>query len=280
MQKKFSFIAGFAAGALIFGATGALATVGVTAVPTTSKIYVDGYEMTAIEAYNVNGSNYFKLRDTGRIGNFAVDYNAADNAVIIDTTRPYAVGVRPELLAPPTATPAPAAVYPAANPPIIGSTPAKIIVENPDPKLLGGANFTEPYKYGGIGQCVWYALGRFYEVHGIPTHTRFLGSPKSWPETIPGFDDVELLTDIKSVPALSVAVYIPREGDSPGHVRFIEYVEYANGRPVSVYSTEANGINTLNYDRYDPGYDCTVQVTEYEKFIADENLIGYMIPKR
>ena len=33
-----------------------------TANPTTSKVYVDGKEV-AFEAYNINGSNYFKLRD-------------------------------------------------------------------------------------------------------------------------------------------------------------------------------------------------------------------------
>lgn len=40
-------------------------------------------------AYNINGNNYFKLRDIGELFEFEVDWDGANNCVIIDTTKPY-----------------------------------------------------------------------------------------------------------------------------------------------------------------------------------------------
>ena len=40
-------------------------------------------------AYTINSNNYFKLRDVGRAMNFDVTWNAAANAVYIDTNKGY-----------------------------------------------------------------------------------------------------------------------------------------------------------------------------------------------
>ncbi len=40
-------------------------------------------------AYNINGNNYFKLRNIGELFEFEVDWDGANNCVIIDTTKPY-----------------------------------------------------------------------------------------------------------------------------------------------------------------------------------------------
>jgi hypothetical protein len=40
---------------------------------TTSKIFIDGKEVT-LKGYNIEGSNYFKLRDLAYALNFDVDY--------------------------------------------------------------------------------------------------------------------------------------------------------------------------------------------------------------
>ena len=56
--------------------------------PTSSKIYLDG-RAVSFTAYNIDGNNYFKLRDLGETFNFGVDWDAARNTIVIDTTKGY-----------------------------------------------------------------------------------------------------------------------------------------------------------------------------------------------
>lgn len=53
-----------------------------------SPIYKDGVQVS-LTAYTINGNNYFKLRDLGEAFNFDVSWDAGQNAVVIDTTKPY-----------------------------------------------------------------------------------------------------------------------------------------------------------------------------------------------
>ncbi len=55
---------------------------------TPSKILADGSEIE-LTAYGIAGYNYFKLRDIGKLFDFGVEWDAKNNAVIIDTTKPY-----------------------------------------------------------------------------------------------------------------------------------------------------------------------------------------------
>lgn len=54
----------------------------------TSKIYKDGTEV-ALTAYNINGNNYFKLRDIASTFNIGVTWNSSTNTVGIDTSLHY-----------------------------------------------------------------------------------------------------------------------------------------------------------------------------------------------
>ncbi len=56
----------------------------------TSTIYKDG-TVVLLTAYTIDGSNYFKLRDLGQAFDFNVSWDAASNAVTIDTTSHYTV---------------------------------------------------------------------------------------------------------------------------------------------------------------------------------------------
>jgi len=58
-----------------------------TATPTTSKIYLDGKKIN-LTAYNIGGNNYFKLRDLGQALDFGVDWDGANNAIIINKMLP------------------------------------------------------------------------------------------------------------------------------------------------------------------------------------------------
>ena len=61
------------------------------AIRSTVPIYVDG-QRVELEAYNIDGSNYIKLRDIGAAAGFNVYW---DGAVQIETDRPY-TGEAPE----------------------------------------------------------------------------------------------------------------------------------------------------------------------------------------
>jgi hypothetical protein len=60
-----------------------------SALPTSSKIYLNGAEL-ALTAYNIDGYNYFKLRDIGQALDFGVDWDAASDTVAIVTEKSYA----------------------------------------------------------------------------------------------------------------------------------------------------------------------------------------------
>jgi len=58
------------------------------AIPTTSKIYKDGREIF-LTAYNINGNNYFKLRDVAKTFDIGVTWDGATNTIGIDTSISY-----------------------------------------------------------------------------------------------------------------------------------------------------------------------------------------------
>ena len=59
-----------------------------TPLLTSSKIFLDGKEV-AFTAYNIDGNNYFKLRDIGAALNFGVDWDGARNTIEISTSKGY-----------------------------------------------------------------------------------------------------------------------------------------------------------------------------------------------
>lgn len=58
------------------------------AIPTTSKIYLNGKEVE-FTAYKIDGNNYFKLRDVGKAINFGVEYDSKTKAITINTKTTY-----------------------------------------------------------------------------------------------------------------------------------------------------------------------------------------------
>lgn len=53
-----------------------------------SKLYLDG-QVVNLTAYTIHGSNYFKLRDIGELFNFSVEWDGANEKIVIDTGMPY-----------------------------------------------------------------------------------------------------------------------------------------------------------------------------------------------
>lgn len=66
----------------------------LTVQPTAQALTVDGTAVSGAEIYNINGSNYFKLRDVAQLLNgtdtqFSVDYTAATDTITVVTGAAY-----------------------------------------------------------------------------------------------------------------------------------------------------------------------------------------------
>jgi hypothetical protein len=59
-----------------------------SAQPSVSIIYLNGSEIE-LTAYNIAGSNYFKLVDLGKTLNFQVDWNAATKTILLNTSKAF-----------------------------------------------------------------------------------------------------------------------------------------------------------------------------------------------
>ena len=58
------------------------------ATPSTTRIYLDSNEVQ-LTAYNIEGSNYFMLRDIGQVIDFYVNWDEENERIIIDTREPF-----------------------------------------------------------------------------------------------------------------------------------------------------------------------------------------------
>jgi thiol-disulfide isomerase/thioredoxin len=57
-------------------------------LPTDSKIFTDG-KPASFTAYNIDGNNYFKLRDVGQTFDFSVEWDSGSSTIVIDTDKGY-----------------------------------------------------------------------------------------------------------------------------------------------------------------------------------------------
>lgn len=90
-KLSLGFVTGFLTCALFFGGTVAFAASGVMAEKSTAPFFLNGAPVE-VDAYLINGSHYFKLRDIAALVDFGVTWNAASGTVGIDTM----VGYTPE----------------------------------------------------------------------------------------------------------------------------------------------------------------------------------------
>ena len=77
------FLVGMLCGAVVFGG-GAAYAASVIASPSTHHVTVDGVPVS-VKAYNIDGNNYFQLRDLARLVGFNVTWDNATRTVEIDT---------------------------------------------------------------------------------------------------------------------------------------------------------------------------------------------------
>ena len=92
--------AGILAGIAVSGPA-TQATAGLMANPSSQQFYVNEQRIT-MQAYEINGSNYVKLRDVGQAVGFGVIYDVATNTVTISPDKPYEMEVTPPASTTPT----------------------------------------------------------------------------------------------------------------------------------------------------------------------------------
>lgn len=142
----------------------------------------------------------------------------------------------------------------------------------------GVKRFTKPYGTYAIGQCTWYAGGRFQEVYGIPISIN--GRAKDWINKDRWGDELEIITDVENITEQTVAIYAPKYDNSlAGHVCFIEYVERdENGNPLYIYYTDANGKKDTVKNSYTEGVDGIVIKESFKSFKEKSTLklVGYL----
>ena len=108
-RKEIALVtAGILAGIAVSGpATQAAA--GLMASPSSQRFYVNEQRIP-LEAYEINGSNYVKLRDIGQAVGFGISYDAGTNTVTIHPDEPYEMEVSAPASTTPTSQTAPSAL--------------------------------------------------------------------------------------------------------------------------------------------------------------------------
>lgn len=115
MKNAALVLVGILAGIAI---SGPAATAGLMANPSNQRFYVNDQRVD-LQAYEINGSNYVKLRDIGEAVDFGVTYDAAANAVHISPDKPYEMEV----------------VTPAETAPAISQTSPSALSKNADSSI-------------------------------------------------------------------------------------------------------------------------------------------------
>ena len=87
MKKSLYLIAGILIGAALTGGSSAVAA-GIMAERSHHRVVVDGKEVQ-MEAYVINGNNYFKLRDMGKTVGFEVFWDSDAKCVQVKSGIPY-----------------------------------------------------------------------------------------------------------------------------------------------------------------------------------------------
>ena len=92
-KKSTAIVAGALAGVMLLSITASAAP--ELKVGLSKQEFFVKNEAVEIEAYNINGNNYVKLRDVGKLVDFGVEYNHDESSVTIDPYAPYTPEVKP-----------------------------------------------------------------------------------------------------------------------------------------------------------------------------------------
>ena len=138
------------------------------------------------------------------------------------------------------------------------SKPAYIdnIVGNGDSTHVNWENYTAPYASGLVGECTWYAMGRFEETTGViyPYSSGIYNLAE-----VAKNEHLQVIYEPDKIVARSIAVF------GGVHVLFVEFIERdEQGNPTYIYFTESN---TRHDGIFRPNEDGKVQKLQFSDFI-------------
>ena len=87
-RKEIALVAAGILTGIVVSGPAIQAAAGLMANPSSQLFYVNEQRIN-LEAYEIGGSNYVKLRDIGQAVDFGVTYDAAANTVTIHPDKPY-----------------------------------------------------------------------------------------------------------------------------------------------------------------------------------------------
>lgn len=162
---------------------------------------------------------------------------------------------------------------------MIGKTPANFNNSN----IYSKKAKNNPYAKAGnlVGQCTWYAYGRFLEVNGVAIklykgNAVKYGHAKYWLDLDGKNTNVSVIKNIEKIQ--SKVVMVNTKG-TYGHVLFVEYVTYdKNGTPKNIYFTEANAEAPYDDSKLS-GTDGQVKKMSFKNFKAKKKPAGYLVVK-
>jgi len=229
------------------------------------EVYINGVGKQ-ISSCNIEGYNYFKLRDIADLSKnsayesknhnpkcIIVDWDNASQTTIITTHIGALVvtvqennnteSIQPNINIVPTAPRSEMPInvvesLPPVTAPMVGSQLAKILIdESVSPYNADGSvnrdNFHGAYWVGNIGQCTWYAKARFYEALGVDNYTYtmlFTSVGKGTGVSMTAWLDNADMADLPSVYSIREAKgIIPHSiaiWDAPNAGGHVVFVEY------------------------------------------------------
>lgn len=204
MKKKLSLFAVLTLCAFCLVLAGGVAPADaedVIANPTTSKVKVNGKEVT-VDAYTIDGANYFKLRDFAAAVDVGVWFDSANDIVNVDTGLKYDANyTRPET----AVTPAPSEK----------TTVLKSSVFPFEVELIGDWQFLDDEEDGvvytlgntGVAYCA-YMEGDFDLTDA--ERKEFLASFSSFAES----ENLKEVTYVKNISGFDVIQYVGNVSDS------------------------------------------------------------------
>ncbi len=204
-----------------------------TVVPSSQKLTVDGVAKNT-EIYNIDGSNYFKLRDIAALLNgtdseFSVDYDAESKTIYIWTGASY-TSVGGELT---TGTDKSASAVPSSQRIMVDFEPVDLTAYN-----IGGNNF---FKLRDLGDALGFDVG-----YDSETRTILIDSVFS-----PVWDHLKSLGRISTENGLGYAyITLPKDFVSDGVTQALLDAEAGNGYTSGTLNPDGSVTYKLNKEQH------------------------------
>ncbi len=224
----------------------ALAAENIAANPSSHQVYVDNRPVE-VTAYNISGNNYFRLRDIGRLVDFAVSYDNSTRTVSIASNSHYVPEPGESSVLKNTARKGAAAALTSQKIQVNGE------LVSPTVYIIDGSNF---FKLRDLGELIDFGVAYDAETRSVSIRTDLPYSPDatpsagtaktSWDKTMWEFHNAMVACNWNKPQYLTVVKnYAPQiTGKSNGTAEDVIAVpEQIQNAPVDASSMDDNPVN-------------------------------------